>query len=57
MIKNGIKVWMLSQEREELNVTNCEAMRLISYHANSYSIQIKGENERELNESIKNALN
>ena len=48
LIKNEIKVWMLSKEDEIINTVNCNALRLLDQ--NSKPLFINGENERDIDE-------
>ena len=52
--KNGVKLWLLSEDSERVNKVDYEAIDLYeNYHA---PFKIKGTNERKVEESIKGCL-
>lgn len=52
--KNGIKLWLVSEESERVNKVDYEAMDL--YDNYLAPLKIKGTNERKVEESIKKCL-
>jgi magnesium-transporting ATPase (P-type) len=55
IIRNGIKVWMLSSDDEIQMVVNCNSMNLMDKDSNP--LIINGESERETEEQVKKCLN
>lgn len=55
LMKNGVKVWMMSKEDELTHVVNCNALRLLQQ--DSQPMIINGETEKDVEEQIKKCLN
>lgn len=51
LMRNGIKLWMLSAEDEIQMVVNCNSMNLLNKESNP--LIINGETEREVEEQVK----
>ena len=51
LMRNGIKVWMLSTDDEIQTVVNCNSMNLLNKESNP--LIINGESEREVEEQVK----
>lgn len=54
MIDNSVKVWLLSQFSQRKTMTNCVNLNLLE---DTQKIEIKGRNEREVEDCIRTAFN
>lgn len=52
--RNGIKVWMITDDSEFRSLTDCNYLKFMQDCSQPFNI--KGSNEREVEESIKNGL-
>jgi hypothetical protein len=55
LMKNGVKVWVLSKDDEIVHTVNCNAMRLLNRDTNP--LIINGDNEKDVEEQVKKCLN
>lgn len=54
-MKNGIKLWLMSNEDEISMVVNCNSMNLLNKDSNP--MIINGESERDVEEQVKKCFN
>lgn len=54
MMRNGVKVWLMSKDDEIVHTVNCNAMRLLQ--TDSTPMIINGDNEKDVEEQVKRCL-